>query len=164
MTIKTKVTFKEYLRLIFHLAYDRTILKILICVAMLILLWIIFYYLNFFNLPKPVIYQYITLVLIMVVQSTIIYITILRNYLSSNHLRESLKIEITHEEIKITGESFYMEVQMEKFYKIVERENWFLLYQNTLSAIIIAKKDMSKKNIIKFREILRSLSNVPVKL
>jgi hypothetical protein len=139
-------------------------MKVLISLAFLILLWIIFYYLNLFNLPKPIIYQYITLILIVVVQPTVIYITICRNYKSSNHLRETLEMELTQKEIKITGESFYMEILWDRMFKIVEEPNWFLIYQNNLSAIIIPKKDMQNGEINSFRKMLQGVKNVPVDL
>ena len=164
MKIKTKVTFKEYVKLLYSLVYERLIMKFLICVAIVILLWIIFYYLNFFNLPKPIIYQYITLILIVVVQPIVIYITIYRNYNSNNHLRETLEMEITPKEIKIEGESFYLEIKWHKMFKIVEKPNWFLIYQNNLSAIIIPKKDLRADDINKFREIFKDMVNVPVEL
>lgn len=165
MKIKTKVNFKEYVKLLYTLAYEKTILRLLLGVAILILLWIIFYYLNIFSLPKPVIYQYITLILITIVQPTSIYITIRRNYKSSNQLGEALEIEVTPKDIKINGESYYMEVKWEKLFEIIEKPNWFLLYQNNLSAIMIPKKDMSATDINNFRQILKNISdNVPVKL
>lgn len=164
MKVKTKVTFREYIKLLYSLAYERAIMKLLVCVAILILLWIIFYYAGVFSLPKPIIYQYITLLLIAVVQPTVIYITIRRNYNSSNHLRETLQMEITKKEIKIEGESFYLEVKWQKMFKIVEKPNWFLLYQNNLSAIIIPKNDLPANGINNFREILKGVENVPVDL
>jgi hypothetical protein len=164
MTIESKVTFKEYVKLLYSLAYKKAMMKLILAVAVLLLLWIIFYYLHIFNLPEPVIYQYITMVLILIVQPIVIFITIWRNYYSSNHLRETLKIKISQNEISIEGESFYLEVQWEKLFKIVERRNWFLMYQNNLSAIIIPKKDMSKEEIENLRNILKSLTRVPVDL
>ena len=164
MKIKTKVTFKEYVKLLYNLAYERLIMKFLICVAIVILLWIIFYYLNFFNLPKPIIYQYITLILIGVIQPIAIYITISRNYNSSNHLRETLEMEITPKEIKIEGESFYLEIKWHKMFKVIEKLNWFLIYQNNLSAIIISKKDLTTDDINKFRKIFKDMVNVPIQL
>lgn len=164
MIIKTKISFKEYVKLLYSLAYERTVLRLLLCVAMIILLWIIFYHLNFFNLPKPIIYQYITLILIVIVQPIVIFVTIWRNYNSSNHLREASVMEVTSTEIKINCESYYMEFKWEKMFKIVEKTNWFLMYQNNLSAIIIPKKDMSESDIIIFRKILRGLADVPIEL
>lgn len=164
MTIKTKVHFKEYVKLIYKLAYERTVLKILLGVAGLILLWIVFYYLDIFNLPEPIIYQYITLALILVAQPTILFLIIRRNYYSSNQLQETLETEITPKEMKVRGESFYMEIKWEKLFKVVEKPNWFLLYQNSFSAVIIPKNDLTETQIKGFIEILNSIQNVPVEL
>lgn len=164
MTIKTKINFKEYVKLIYTLAYEKTILRLLLGVALLILLWIIFYYLDIFNLPKPLIYQYITLILIVVVQPVGIYLTTRRNYKSSNQLCEALEIEITSEDLKINGETYYMEIKWDKLHQIIEKKNWFLLYQNNLSAILISKKNMTESDIQNLRYILKSNKEVPVML
>ena len=164
MIIKTKIRFKEYVKLLYSLAYERTMLRLLVLVALLLLLWILFYNFDVFNLPKPIIYQYITLSLIAIAQPAIIFITIWRNYYSSNQLRETLEIELANEMIKINGESYYMEIEWEKLFKIVEKPNWFLMSQNNLSAIIILKKDMDEKDIVNFRRLLSGLKVVPVEL
>jgi hypothetical protein len=164
MIIKTKIRFKEYVKLLYSLAYERTMLRLLVLVALLLLLWILFYNFDVFNLPKPIIYQYITLSLIAIAQPAIIFITIWRNYYSSNQLRETLEIELANEMIKINGESYYMEIEWEKLFKIVEKPNWFLMYQNNLSAIIIPKKDMDENDIVNFRRLLSGLKVVPVEL
>lgn len=132
----------------------------LVCFALLLVLWIALYHLDILNLPEPVIYQYITLLLIAVIQPTVIFTTIIRNYYSSNHLRETLDMDLTKYEIKIRGESFYMEILWSKIYKIVEKENWFLIYQNNLSAILIPKKNLSPEQIKQVQEILGSVKTV----
>ena len=164
MKIKTKIRFKDYVKLLYSLAYERTMLRILVLVALLLLLWILFYNFDVLNLPKPLIYQYITFSLIAIGQPAIIFITIWRNYYSSNQLRETLEIELAQEMIKINGESYYMEIEWEKLFKIVEKPNWFLMYQNNLSAIIIPKKDMNATDIVDFRKLLNGLKIVPVEL
>ncbi|MFZ1228748.1 MAG: hypothetical protein WAT40_12610 [Saprospiraceae bacterium] len=162
MIVKTKISFKEYVKLIYSIAYKKTLLRLLLLVAFLILLWIIFYYLHIFNLPKPIIYQYITLILIVIVQPSLIFVTIWRNYYSSNHLQEALEMEISQKEIKITGKSYYMEVKLENLFKIVEKAKWFLMYQNNLSAIIVSKKDMNSSDLKTIRKIITEIDNVPV--
>jgi hypothetical protein len=139
-------------------------MKIILCVAGAMLLWIAGYYLHFLPVPKPQIYQYITLLLITVVQPITIYLTIRRNYYSSNHLREPLEIETTPREIKVQGDSFYTEIKWEKLFKVDEQRNWLLLYTNNLSAIIIPKKDLTPAELEEFRNILSSLQNVAVQL
>lgn len=164
MTIKTQVSFKQYAKLLFGLTYQRPIMKLLLGVALLLILWIAFYYLGMFNLPLPIIYQYITLGLIVVAQPIVIFTTIYTVYHSSFQICESLELELLHEKIKIHGNSFYMEVKWEKLHKIIEKREWFLIYQNSLSAIIIAKKDMKPTEITEFRKILNDLDKVPVQL
>jgi hypothetical protein len=164
MTKKIHVSFKEYRNLLFGLAYKKPVMKILLCVDLLSILWILAYYSRLLPVPKPLIYQYITVMLITLVQPGVIYWTIKRNYESSNHLREPLEIKITPTEIKIKGDSFYTEIAWDKVFKIDEQVNWFLVYQNTLSAIIIPKKGFHNAELLKFRNILKTIKKVPVHL
>lgn len=160
MRLKVKVTIRQYLKILFILAYTKPIMIFLVCFAFLLVLWITFYHLGILNLPEPLIYQYIALLLIVVIQPTVIFTTIIRNYYSSNHLRETLEMNLTEEEIKIRGESFYMEILWSKIYKIVEKKRWFLIYQNNLSAILIPKKELSPEQIKEIKEILKPVKTV----
>jgi len=160
MKLKAKVTLRQYLKILFSLTYSKPIMIFLICFALLMVLWIVLYHLHLLNLPEPVIYQYITLLLITVIQPTVIFTTILKNYYSSNHLRETLDMDLAQDKIKIRGESFYMEILWSKIYKIVEKKNWFLIYQNNLSAILIPKKNLSPEQIKQIQEILGSVKTV----
>lgn len=160
MKLKVKVTIRQYLKILFSLAYTKPIMIFLVCFAFLMILWITLYHLEILNLPQPLIYQYITLLLIAVIQPTVIFTTIIRNYYSSNHLRETLDMELAEDKIKIRGESFYMEILWPKIYKIVEKKKWFLIYQNNLSAILIPKKGLSPEQIKKIQEILGSVTTI----
>lgn len=164
MKIKTKVTFKEYVKLLYGLTYQRPIMKFLLGVAFLILIWIIFYYLNVIDVPKPIIYQYITLTLIVVAQPIVIFTTIRTVYYSSSQICQTLEMDILPKEIKVNGESFYMEIRWENMFKIIEKPKWFLIYQNSLSAIIIPKKELEPYEISNIRKILKELTNVKVEL
>ena len=75
----------------------------LLGLSLLLILWISFYFLNIFNLPRPLFYQYLTVGLILIVQPLAIFLTIRRNYYSSNHLRESLEMEVTKTDFKISA-------------------------------------------------------------
>jgi hypothetical protein len=136
-------------------------MKVIVAVGLVMILWIGVYFSHLFRVPQPKIYQYLTLGMIAVVQPTVIYWTIKRNYESSNHLREPLEINANEKEINITGESFYTEIAWDKVYKIEEEKNWFLVYQNNLSAILISKKDLSEEQLKQFKEILRAIPKVP---
>jgi YcxB-like protein len=164
MTLKTKITFKEYCKLLFGLTYKKPIMKVLIGVGVAMFIWILDYYLHLIPVPKPEIYQYITLSLISVVQPLVIFWTIKRNYNSSNHLGEPLEINVTEKEINVRGESFYLEIAWNKIFKIEEVNRWFLIYQNNLSAILVSKKDITTEDMEKFKTILKAIPNVPVHL
>ncbi len=160
MKLKAKVTIRQYLKILFSLTYSKPIMIFLVCFALLLVLWIALYHFSILNIPEPVIYQYITLLLIAVIQPTVIFTTILRNYYSSNHLRETLDMDLAEDEIKIRGESFYMEILWSKIYKVVEKKNWFLIYQNNLSAILIPKKNLLPEQIKQIQEILGSVKTI----
>ena len=138
---------------------------ILIAIAGLFsLIWILNGQFNFLPLPAPTFYQYITLIIIAVIQPFVIYTTIRKNYHSSNHLKEPLEIEFTHSQVKIKGKSFYTELDWEKTFKIIELKNWFIIYESNLTAVIIPKKSLSKMQEEEFRKIVMSIKKVPVHL
>src|SRR5207253_7183381 len=133
MIIKTRITFKQYLKLLFTLTYRRPIMILVVIVGLFSLTWILNGQFNFLLLPSPTFYQYITLILVAVIQPLVIYTTIRKNYHSSNHLKEPLEIEFTGSQVKIKGKSFYTELDWEKTFKIVELKNWFVIYESNLT-------------------------------
>jgi len=138
---------------------------ILIVIAGLFsLIWILNGQFKFLPLPSPTFYQYITLIIIAVIQPFVIYTTIRKNYHSSSHLKEPLEIEFTHSRVKIKGKSFYTEVDWKKTFKIIELKNWFIIYESNLTAVIIPKKSLSKIQEEEFRKIVMSIKKVPVHL
>ncbi len=164
MTIKTRISFQEYCKLLFSLIYKRTILKIIVGVGFAMIIWILGYYFHFIPVPEPKIYQYITLTLIAVVQPIAIFWLINRNYASSNQLSEQLEIKVTQNEISIRGETFHTELVWNHIFKVDEVANYFLIYQNNLSAIIISKKDLTKMEVQELKRVLKGISNVPIHL
>src|SRR6185503_4991845 len=155
MTIVTKISFKEYVMLLYKLTYKKPVMSLLLFFALAMFVWIFVYYAKILSVLIPAIYQYITFFLITVVQPTVIYSTIRKNYFSSNHLKEQLKIEFTSSEIKMQGDSFYTELDWTKLYKVQELKDWVLIYQNNLSAIIIPKRSLTGK-LREFKQLLQS--------
>jgi hypothetical protein len=164
MTIKTQINFRQYRKLLFRLIYRKPIMRVIVGVGVAMLVWISGYYLHLLPLPKPEIYQFIALGLISVVQPLGIYLTIKRSYDSSNHFGEDLEITAVPEKLSVRGESFHTELIWEKLFKIEEEPGYILIYQNTLTAIIIDKKDLSETSLSEFKSILRNVPRVPVHL
>ncbi|MES1219210.1 MAG: YcxB family protein, partial [Bacteroidota bacterium] len=59
-------------------------------------------------------------------------------------------------------ESFYTVIAWKKIFRIEEPADWFLIYQNNLSAIIIPKKDFSSQQLQEFKSFLDRIPGVPV--
>lgn len=164
MTIKTRISKKEYVKLLYGLTYKKPMILFILCIAAAVLLWIIGYYTHMLPVPKPTFYQYVTLMIITVIQPFTIYKTILKNYNTSSHLKEELKIECTTECIKVKGESFYTEFTWAKMYKVVELKDWFVIYQNNLSANLIPKKSFLPHQVNEFKQMLKSIPDLRLQL
>lgn len=164
MIINTEITFAEYRNLLFGLTYRKPLMKIVLGIALAMIVWISGYYLKFLPVPEPKIYQYITLGLITVVQPCAIYWTIKQNFQSSTHLGQETKIDLTEEKIKLHGECIYMEIEWKSIFKVVEIKSSFLVYQNSLSAIIIPKKDFPGLEHEELRNILLKIPGLAVHL
>src|SRR5881628_3816889 len=135
MIIKSRISFKEYRNLLMGLAYKKPMMKIIVGVGAVMFIWIVGYYTHVLPVPEPKIYQYLTLGITWIVQPIVIYWTIKRSYFSSNHLREEISVDVNDDELKVKGDSFFTEIAWKKIFKVVEQEYWFLVYQNTWSAI-----------------------------
>jgi len=164
MIIHTEISFPEYRNLLFKLTYRKPGMRLILAVALLMLIWILVYYFHILRVPEPKIYQYITLGFITLVQPTVIFWTIKQVFDSSTHLGQQLKIELTEDIIKMHGESIYMEIQWNNIFKVDELNTCFLIYQNSLSAIIIPKKDFPEEDHQQLRNIFGTLSDLPVHL
>lgn len=165
MVLKIKVTFEEYIRLLFMLMYTKPLLIFIVSVDILLLTWIFVYYTSLMDVSEPSYYQFFATLLITVFQPTGFFYIIWRNYHSSNQLTEELEINLSPTLIKVRGDSFYMELLWDKIYKVIEMKNWFLIYQNTLSAVIIPKQSLSEEEVNQFISLLGTIPpNVRVKL
>ena len=164
LVIKTKISFKEYAKLLFSLAYKKPVMIFLVSMAILNGVWIICHHFVLLDISEPKVYQYFGLLLISVVQPAGIFFMIWRNYATNIHLRETLELNFTKDQIKLKAEGFTLESLWSKMYKIIELQYWFVIYQNSLSAIIIPKKSFQQTDMEEFKQILLSIKEIQVKL
>jgi hypothetical protein len=163
LRIKTKITLKEYLKLLLKLTYRKPVMLLIITVDVLVISWIILSELRIDGIPHVTIFQYITAILITIVQPFVICNTIIKNYRSSAHLQETIIVEFTKEIIKINGDSFYTELLWSKTYKVKELNSWFLIYQNNLSAILLSKNSFNDSGV-EFRKLLKEIPGLNLHL
>jgi hypothetical protein len=164
ITISAKVGFKEYVKLLLGVAYKKPMMWVILGVGLSMLSWVVSYWCGLTILPDPQFYQYTTLGLIFLVQPTVIYLTIRRTYISSNHLSESLEMVFDPKHIRITGQSFYTELAWARIFKVVELREWYMIYQNSLSAILVPKRAFRGGEESAFRRMVRSVNGPKVQL
>ena len=161
---QVSITFKEFLRLMFKLTYSKPTMIVILIVDLLMICWITLSLNHLQGIPPVTFFQFSTVVLITVIQPSFIYITIRGVYRSSTHLTEKMDIEFTPSQVRVTGESFYTEHAWSNMFKVIEWERWFLLYQNSLSAILINKKYFSPKEIEELSILLKAIPELKVRL
>jgi hypothetical protein len=162
--IKTSITLREYLGLLLKLTYRKPVMIFILFVDVLVITWIILSHLDVEGIPEVTFFQYCTTILITIVQPIVICHTIMRNYQSSNHLQERIITEFTPEVIKIKGDSFYTELTWIKIYKVKELKNWYLIYQNNLSAILLCKSAFGEKGLQDFKHFLQQIPGLNLHL
>jgi hypothetical protein len=165
MTIKTTIDSKQYLKLMFMLAYKKPVLILLVLFDLLMITWVVGYYMKWISwLPEPEYPQYLSILLITFVQPAVIYFTIRKNYKTSIRLYGEVTITFSREKVITSGRLFYAEYLWCTAYKLVELKNWFLIYENNFAAILIDKKDLSPEDQQQFRELVKTIPHLHLKL
>src|SRR5436190_3563920 len=156
IAIKARISFRQYAALLFRLTYTKPALIVIVSVGLLMAAWVLGHAWGLSFLPEPRFFQYVTLVLIFLVQPLFILATIRRTYVSSDHLGEPLEMVFDAEHMRITGRSFYTERAWARSFKVVELKDWFMIYQNTLSAVLVPKRSFKGTQERAFVELLRA--------
>lgn len=164
ITIKTRISFEQYAALLFRLTYKKPALIVIVCVGLVMVSWVLGSAWGLSFLPEPQFFQYVTVALIFLVQPLFILSTIRRTYVSSDHLGEPLEMVFDAEHIRITGKSFYTERAWAKLFKVVELHEWYMIYHNSLSAVLVPKRSFKKAQAREFEELLRSVPGLDLRL
>jgi len=160
MTITTKITFNNYVKLMLILSF-RNVRLILFSIIGINMLLLPLFYLTGLNDKTP----YLTMILglfVLIIPSVMVYISSKKNYASNTRMQEKIIYEFTDEYIEITGETFKTVMDWSKIYKILELRGWILIYQNIEVATIIPKASFGE-NITAFRKLVKS-KNIKSKL
>jgi hypothetical protein len=164
IAIKARISFRQYAILLFRLTYAKPALIVIVSVGLLMAAWVLGYGVGLSFLPAPQFYQYTTLALIFVVQPLFIFSTIRRTYVSSDHLREPLEMVFDGEQIRITGKYFYTELSWAGLFKVVELRDWFMIYQNTLTAVLVPKRAFKGRQQREFKRLLGRVGVLDLRL
>ena len=152
MTVKTQISFKEYL----NFNIKNSIPRIIIFSLVLLL----FFVLNFYNSENgsDEIYRYVLIWF----PAIIVFIFIrsyfrLRNIFYSNlKIQEEITYHFTAEKVCTKGETFESDFAWSTVYKIKEKKEWFLIYQSKTVMNMIPKKHFSVNDVSELRNLIRN--------
>jgi hypothetical protein len=151
MILETKLTFSQYLKLMFTMTYRKPITVLLSLCGLTMFIGSVLYFLNFtMPVDKIPYFQLIFGFSIVALLPFSIYRSARKNYSTHGRLQERIIYNLTEERIAITGETFSSELSWEKTYKIEEFKNWILIYQNSNIANIIPKTAFGE-NLTEFK-------------
>lgn len=159
ITVKTFITFKDFLN--FNL---KNSLPRLIIFSLIILL---FLGLNLYDIGsdvKEVFRTALFWLLIMLIFITVrSYFRLKNAFYSNKKIQEEIIYVFDQEKVNTRGETFDGEFTWDFVHKVKENKDWFLIYQSKTTMNMIPKKYFTKSQIQELRNLIQK-NNVKAKL
>lgn len=159
MTVKTYITFKDFLN--FHLKNSLT--RIILFSGLLIVIFILNFY-NNENEAKEVFKSasmwFVIIIIFLVVRS---YFSLKKAFYSNKNIQEEISYTFTEENIQTKGETFDGDFTWKTVYRVKENKDWFLIYQSKTTMNMIPKKYFTKNQILELRSLIQK-NDVKTKL
>ncbi|WP_159477508.1 YcxB family protein [Chryseobacterium sp. 18068] len=159
MTVKTHITFKDYLNFNIKNSLPRIIIFSLII--------LLFLGLNLYNTENDTqnILQSASIWFAAVFVFIIIrsYFRLKNAFYSNKKIQEEIVYTFTDEKVQTKGETFEGDFAWNTVYKIKETKEWLLIYQSKTTMNMVPKKYFSQSEIIELRKIIEK-NNVKAKL
>lgn len=150
MTVKTHITFKDFLN--FNL---KNSLSRIIIFSLIILL---FFVLNFYNAEndakeifKSASLWFAAIIVFVIVRS---YFRLRNTFYSNKKIQEEIIYTFTDEKVQTKGETFDGDFTWNTVFKVRETKDWFLIYQSKLTMNMVPKKFFSTSQIFELRKII----------
>ena len=163
--IKSKLTLKKYIRLMFIFTYRRigNIFFSLFGIVMIVNALLYFFGIFKASGTSPYV-QFFTGLIVISVTPLTIYYTAKRNFNTNKRLKESMTYLFDEENIEVVGESFNSTMSWSTTYKVLEMNDYILIYQSKLIANIISKDSINHKQLKDFKSLLLSIPGLKLKL
>ena len=159
MTIQAKISFKEYLSLMYKLTY-RKLPTILLTVLGGFFLLLVMVYVVFFifsehrDFSRDILsIAFIGLIFLLLTPWSV-YRQSKKGYDSNAGIKELLTYDIEVEVIHISGESFKSEMNWDKIWKIKELRDWILIYHSSQTFNPIPKRTLTDEQLANFWQIV----------
>lgn len=163
MIITTKLTFEEYLKLMYAVAYKNWRIRFFTFIGLLIITSsvAVLFSKQVQNFPYSSLLMGLGLVFFTPVS---LYFQLKKNYQANAALQQQVAYGFTKEGVELKGESFHSQFKWIHISKVVEQKGYFLLYQPNATVMIVAKKELSDSEINKCRTLLKGIPSLTTKL
>lgn len=162
MTIKTKMSFKEFIRLNIDILFEDIVLKFgFLFLLVFPILAIISNTVYYFNLQNLLIAIFILLFLLFIILFK--FFQLKKVYKTNKYIKEELVYTFSNDKFFLESDSFKREIDWKTLYKVNELKHQFLIYFDSYTKNTIPKKDFTKDQISELRNIIKN-NNVKAKL
>jgi hypothetical protein len=162
MTIKTKISFKEFVALNINILFEDIILKLglifLLSFSILVIFSNAFYRFNAQNLLIG-----ICILFFGIFFAIFKFFQLKKIYKTNKYIKEELIYIFFNEKFLLESNSLKKETEWKTIYKVNELKKQFLIYYDSYSKNTIPKKDFTKDQISELRNIIKS-NHVKAKL
>lgn len=159
MTVKTHITFKDFLNFNIKNSFPRIIIFSLIILAI--------FGLNFSNAEyntkeifKSASIWFAAVFVFIIIRS---YFRLKNAFYSNKKIQEEIIYTFTDEKVQTKGQTFDGDFTWNTVHRVKETKDWFLIYQSKTTMNMVPKKYFSPSEIIELRNIIEK-NNVKAKL
>ncbi|AZA73402.1 YcxB family protein [Chryseobacterium indoltheticum] len=159
MTVKTHITFKEFLNFNIKSSLPRIIIF-----SFIILIFLVLNLYNTENDTQNILQSasiwFAAVFVFIIIRS---YFRLKNAFFSNKKIQEEIIYTFTEEKVQTKGETFEGDFAWNTVYKIKETKDWLLIYQSKTTMNMIPKKYFSDSQISELRNMIKK-SNVKAKL
>ncbi len=152
MTVKTQITFRDFL--LFHI--KSSLLRLILFLLILLIFFIIKESMDGSaetDLLRSTSMWFAILLLFMAIRS---FFSVRFAFSSNKNIQESITYIFMDEKIRIEGETFEEDFMWSSVYKVKENKDWFLIYQNAQVMNMVPKKFFTKDQVLALRRIIKT--------
>jgi len=159
MTVKTHITFKEFLNFNIKSSLPRIIIF-----SFIILIFLVLNLYNTENDTQNILQSasiwFAAVFVFIIIRS---YFRLKNAFFSNKKIQEEIVYTFTDEKVQTKGETFEGDFAWNTVYKIKETKDWLLIYQSKTTMNMVPKKYFSDSQISELRNMIKK-SNVKAKL
>ncbi len=151
MTIKTKLTEKDFIRSNLRLFYEKIIFRVIFVIVLTSLL---ISFVSEILSPKSSLASILFPIIFPLALAAVVFFFLKKNYAVNRRMSETIEYVFDDSYLRIIGESFQGQLSWDKIHKVTRTKKWIFIWQNPQSANVIPIKDIWEGDITSLKFIL----------